>query len=116
MLGGMAEILLEKTADQVVVKKAEIVPLVTHTDQNFSYFTTYFLKDYNDELASENKIFRIVERQYGVPVNCKYLTDLFKKIMTGKAMEESEFKKPLDVTLSNLRGVANARKGINIKE
>lgn len=116
MLGGMAEILLEKTADQVVVKKAEIVPLVTHTDQKFSYFTTYFLKDYNDELASENKIFRIVERQYGVPVNCKYLTDLFEKIMTGKAMEESEFKKPLDVTLSNLRGVANARKGINIKE
>ena len=51
-----------------------------------------------------------------MPVNCKYLTDLFKKIMTGKAMEESEFKKPLDVTLSNLRGVANARKGINIKE
>lgn len=116
MLGGMADILLERQADQVAVKKAEIVPLVTHTDKDYSYFTTYFLKDYNDGLASENKIFDIVRKQYGVNVNCRYLTDLFDKIMTGKAMEESEFKKPLDVTMSNLRGILNAMTGKNTKK
>lgn len=116
MLGGMADIRLERKADRVVVKKAEIVPLVTHTDKNYSYFTTYLLKDYNDELASENKIFRIVEKQYGATVNYKYLTDLFDKIMTGRAMEESELKTPMDVTMSNLRAVLNSMRGINTKK
>lgn len=116
MLGGMADVLIEKEDDKAVIKKAEIVPIVTHTDEEYSYFTTYMLEDYTDELASCNKIFRIVEKKYDVTVDYPYLCNLFEKIMTGKAQKENEFQTPRDVMMANVKGVFYSSIGKNVKK
>lgn len=116
MLGGMADIVLERTNGKPTVTKVQILPLVTHTDKNYSYFTTYPLKDYSDKLASENKIFHVVKRIYNIDVDCNYLNRLFNDILAQRAQEYNEFKKPADVTWSNIKGVFNALAGKNIKK
>ena len=116
MLGGMADVLIEKENGKTSVKSVKVLPLVTHTDEEYSYFTTYFLKDYNDDLAAENKIFSIVKRNYGIDVDCDYLNKLFKDIRERRAQEYSEFKKPSDVTWSNIKGVFYALTGKNVKK
>ena len=116
MLGGMADVLIEKENGKTSVKSVKVLPLVTHTDEEYSYFTTYFLKDYNDDLAAENKIFSIVKRNYGIDVDCDYLNKLFKDIRERRAQEYSEFKKTSDVTWSNIKGVFYALTGKNVKK
>ena len=116
MLGGMADIVLERTNGKPTVTKVQILPLVTHTDKNYSYFTAYPLKDYSDKLASENKIFHVVKRIYNIDVDCNYLNRLFNDILAQRAQEYNEFKKPADVTWSNIKGVFNALAGKNIKK
>lgn len=48
LVGGMADVTLRKTKGTVVVDDYGIVPLVTHKSY---YFTTYLLKDYNNDMA-----------------------------------------------------------------
>lgn len=56
MLGAMANVTLLKDADgNVTVTKYGVEPLVTHI-ANKSEYTTYYLKDYTEELAKKNKI------------------------------------------------------------
>lgn len=55
LLGGMAEITLQKKDDCVSIKKADMIPLVTHFEYNQVY-TTYRLDNYNDDLATRHSI------------------------------------------------------------
>ncbi|MCQ2509228.1 MAG: CapA family protein [Lachnospiraceae bacterium] len=48
LVGGMADVTIRKTAEGVVVDDFGIVPIVTHKS---SYYTTYLLKDYNNDMA-----------------------------------------------------------------
>ncbi len=74
LLGGMADITLERNSDgKVEIKDYSLIPLVTHyTD---SYYTTYKLKDYTNELASQHRISRT--ENFSVEI----LWDLFNEIM-----------------------------------
>lgn len=117
MLGGMAEIKLdydEKTR-QVTISDSSVVPLVTHTDKEYSFFETYLLRDYNDELAKNSRMFDIVKKNYGITVNCAYLENLFADILNWKAQSYNEFQTPGDVTRSNIKGVFNSLTGKNVK-
>lgn len=56
MLGAMANVKLLKDADgNVTVTEYGVEPLVTHIASGTDY-TTYYLKDYTEELAKKNKI------------------------------------------------------------
>lgn len=74
LLGGMADITLERNSDgKVEVKDYSLIPLVTHyTD---GYYTTYKLKNYTDELASQHRISKT--EVFSVEV----LWNLFNEIM-----------------------------------
>lgn len=56
VLGGMAYVEIEKTADGAQIKEdsAKVVPVVTHNDKTGSpvVIQTYYLADYTDELAA----------------------------------------------------------------
>lgn len=58
MLGGMAEIIIEKNNENVSISSAGIVPLVTHYEwgnlQNS--YSVYKLKDYTDDMAMRNGV------------------------------------------------------------
>ncbi|MBO4374932.1 MAG: CapA family protein [Lachnospiraceae bacterium] len=115
MLGGMADVSVVKENGKITVEKADIIPLVTHTDENYSFFTTYPLSEYNDELASKNKIFAMMKKNNGWDVNMEYLTKLFEDIMEKRAMETSIYKSPKDIRKHNRRAVINAITGRNSK-
>ena len=116
MLGGMADVEITKGNNRAKITKAKIIPLVTHTDDHYGHFTTYPLSSYTDELAGENKIFKIMERNLGIRIDTEYLNKLFNDIMTKQAMKDSVFKRPSDVTWANIVGVYNALRGVNTKE
>lgn len=116
MLGGMADIVIEKTGEGAAVTHADIIPLVTHTDDSYSYFTTYPLSEYSDELAAGNKIFAVMERNLKVHIDVAYLHKLYLDIRKKQAMKDSIYKTPTDVLLHNIAGVYNALTGKNTKE
>lgn len=61
MLGGMAEITLEKKENgKAEIVSASIIPLVTHYEWNNmkNSYTVYKLSEYNDELAQKNGVLR----------------------------------------------------------
>lgn len=65
MLGAMANVKLLKDADgNVTVTEYGVEPLVTHIAGKTEY-TTYYLKDYTEELAKKNKI-RNVDSSFSV--------------------------------------------------
>lgn len=115
MLGGMADIVISAQGGRIRVEKADIIPLVIHTNSDYSYFTTYPLENYSDELASQNKIFAIMKERRGWNVNMEYLTALFEKIMKRRAMQDSIYKSPADIRAQNIRGVINALTGKSSK-
>lgn len=56
MVGGMANVTIEKDGKgNTSIKEYSVDPLVTHIGTTTDY-TTYFLKDYTQELAAKNKI------------------------------------------------------------
>lgn len=58
MVGGMADVTIGRLEDgSVAIIDDDIHPLICHIDENESY-TTYFIEDYNEALASENLILR----------------------------------------------------------
>ena len=117
MLGAMAEIEIEKPeGGGARIVSQRLTPLVTHTDADYSFFTTYLLDDYADALCRENKIFQVVRKNYGLTVDCAYLRGLFEDILAGRAQAYNEFQRPWDVTRSNIRGVCRALLGRNTKE
>lgn len=57
MVGGMAQVELQRDEDgEVVIAEYGVEPLVTHLEEGTNGVTTYFLKDYTQELASRNAI------------------------------------------------------------
>lgn len=57
MVGGMAEVTLTKNDDgEVEIADYGVKPLVSHVTSGPGGVTTYFLKDYSEELAEENEI------------------------------------------------------------
>ncbi len=56
MIGGMADIVLEKNDDKVVIQSYEAIPLVCHWSEE--EITTYYLQDYTEEMALENGIIK----------------------------------------------------------
>ncbi len=115
MLGALADVTLERAEDGVRIASHDIVPLVTHTDASYGHFTTYALADYTDEMAAENKIFAVVEKNRGIRVDVAYLTTLFDDILHYRAQAYNEYKTPWDVNVGNLKGVLNALRGKNVK-
>lgn len=77
VLGGMADITIEKDKDGTRVKEFSLVPLVTH--QESGNYTTYKLSDYNEDLASRHKL-----RGKGLSIDS--LKALYTKI-TGESVE-----------------------------
>lgn len=57
MVGGMAEVTLTKNEEgEVEIADYGVKPLVSHVTSGPGGVTTYFLKDYSEELAGENEI------------------------------------------------------------
>jgi poly-gamma-glutamate synthesis protein (capsule biosynthesis protein) len=56
LLGGMAEITVERRDGEISITDAKLTPLVTYYEMNADgyRFTTYTLKDYSDELADRH--------------------------------------------------------------
>ena len=55
LLGGMAKVELIRKNGQVVIKHAEIKPIVTHMEYGTKYrYGTYLLEDYTDQLARKH--------------------------------------------------------------
>lgn len=115
MLGALADVTLERAGGGVRIASHDIVPLVTHTDASYGRFTTYPLADYTDEMATENKIFAVVEKHRGIHVDVAYLRTLFDDILHCRAQAYNEYKTPWDVNVGNVKGVLNALRGKNVK-
>ncbi len=117
MLGGMADVEIKKTDDgKVSVEAVNIIPLVTHTDADYSVFITYPLSEYSDELCHENKIFKVMARNTGNSIDMAFLNKLFSDIMDKKAMDYSIYRTPADVRRKNIQGVMNTVMRKNTKE
>ena len=56
LLGGMARIKLVKYEGKVEIVDSELVPIVTHYNYKKKEHTTYFLSDYNQQLADYHSI------------------------------------------------------------
>lgn len=54
MLGGMAQVTIEKKKDKTEIKEAQITPLVTHYNNKTNEHRVYLLEDYTEELANEH--------------------------------------------------------------
>lgn len=82
MLGGMATWNIEynKTKDKVIFKDVKFLPTITQIEGNYSFFRTYTLKDWNDELAAKHTI-RNVE---GQDISRQYFIDLVNEVMNDK--------------------------------
>lgn len=87
MLGGMAEITIEKQGDNVIISDAGIVPLVTHYEwgnlQNS--YKVYKLEEYNDQLAAKNGVLLQEFDDNGQAIqktfNMAWLNDLAKQVL-----------------------------------
>lgn len=76
MLGAMADVTIEKNNDgQVMIKEYGVIPLVTHMAFGSKNMSTYKLKDYTEQLASENAILR-----YDTSFSIKMLRDLCRQV------------------------------------
>lgn len=75
ILGGMADITIEKTeSGEVVIESFDMIPLVTH--QQSGYYTTYKLSEYTDELCKVHKL-------YGKKnFNCNSLIELWNSVVS----------------------------------
>lgn len=71
LLGGMARIKIMKNDDKVEIVDSELVPIVTHYNRADNIYTTYFLSEYNQDLAKDHSI-----------------KDKTKKVLTVMELEE----------------------------
>jgi poly-gamma-glutamate synthesis protein (capsule biosynthesis protein) len=82
MLGGMASWTLSynRTNGEVSFKNVEFLPTVTHIEGNFSFFRTYTLKDYTNELAARHTL----TTQYHQDNTREYYINLVNRVMNDK--------------------------------
>lgn len=114
-LGAIADIEITKDASGIRIEKSEMIPVITHTDENYSMFKVYPMDAYNDTLAGHNRIFKVIEKDYDLSVNTEYYKKLFKDILNKKAKEYNLFKTPGDVRRSNIQGLFYTLCGKNKK-
>ena len=105
MLGGLADCTWERTDSGVRLQRCELIPLVAATDDKHSIFTVFPLSEYPDSWSSGNRLFRIVERDYGVKTDKAYLETLFEEIQSGEAQRKNPFQKPWDVYMYNVQRI-----------
>lgn len=108
MLGGMADVVIEKTGEGTRITQAEIQPLVTHAAGEFEAFTVYPLADYTDALAAQNKILTEEAKYAGFSYDTAYLRKLFEDILSHRAMAYCMYKSPGEVRKGNLIGTIHA--------
>ena len=77
LLGGMARIKLAKYEGKVEIVDSELIPIVTHYNYNKKEHTTYFLSDYNQQLADYHSIKDKTKKA----LTLVELEDLYKNIM-----------------------------------
>ena len=85
VIGGMAKVSIEKdaTTGETYITEYELDPIVTQQGE----YTAYKLEDYNDDLASQNKI----KNQEGCSnFNMEYINDLCTEILGEDFDEEAE--------------------------
>jgi len=76
MLGGMADVTIEKNEDgEAVIKDYTVYPLVAHLEKSRGAVTTYLLGDYTSELASKNAI-----REQDSSFSLEYCYELSEKV------------------------------------
>ena len=102
MLGGLADCTWEKTASGAQVSRYELKPLVAATDAAFTTFTVFPLEDYPDSGSANNRLFRIIEKEFGVKTDKVYLEQLFRDVFNGEAQRANPFQTPADVLLYNI--------------
>ena len=105
MLGGMADCTWERTEAGVKISRYELVPLVAATDENFSTFTVFPLSEYPDQWSDGNRLFRMIEKEFGVKTDKAYLEKLFADILSGEAQRTNPFQTPADVLWYNLHRI-----------
>ena len=107
MLGGLADCIWEKTETGAEIASYELKPLVAATDADFSTFTVFPLSGYPDNLSENNRLFRIIEENFGIKTDKAYLEQLFADIFTGEAQKNNPFQTPADVLWYNLHRIWN---------
>jgi poly-gamma-glutamate synthesis protein (capsule biosynthesis protein) len=78
LLGGMMRVSIKKEAVPpytVSVESAELIPLVTHYETDYTNFRVYLLTDYTEDLASQHRLYK--KNGYAGVV---YFHDLIKKV------------------------------------
>lgn len=56
LLGGIADVKLKVTQDEVYIDSYKFLPIVTHYDTTYTDFSVYKLSDYTDELAKKHGV------------------------------------------------------------
>lgn len=105
MLGGLADCIWEKTENGARVTSYRLRPLVAATDADFNTFTVFPLSEYPDDWSSKNRLFRIIEEDYGVKTDKAYLEQLFEEILSGEAQRKNPFQTPADVLWYNIHRI-----------
>lgn len=82
MVGAMADVILEKVEDDVVITDYEVLPLVTHLVEGREKITTYFLSDYTEELEKQNQMI-----SQDSSFSLEYCKELCRKVF-GEKYEE----------------------------
>lgn len=82
MLGGMATWNIEynRTKDKVTFKDVKFLPTITQIENNYSFYRTYTLKDWTDDMASRHTL-RV---SAGQEVSRGYYIDLVNEVMNDK--------------------------------
>ncbi len=108
MLGGMADVVIEKGPRGTGISRAGLIPLVTHAEKDFRRFSVYPLSEYTDELSGQNQIFTEMAGYTGTRLDTFSLHQLYHDILNRQAMRDSWYKTPGDVRKQNLIGVWHA--------
>lgn len=82
MLGGMARwtISYNKTTDEIQFKNVEFLPTITQIEGDYSFFRTYTLKDYTNDLAARHTL----TIQKNQDMTREYFIQLVNEIMNDK--------------------------------
>jgi len=79
MVGGMSQTTIEKRNGKVSIIDYELIPLVSHAENQLNKTTTYLLSDYTEELANNNAI-----KKQDPNFSLDYCRDLVIKVMDSK--------------------------------
>ena len=82
MLGAMARVRLTKEGDKAFISSYTAEPLVTHQLYGRGLITTYKLKDYTQELASQNKV-----SIFGVRLTMEKLDSIWREVFPNLYFE-----------------------------